>query len=262
MIGDKGVTLNLAQAEVEIAQGGRGADVFIGGGTSSVFISGGDGDDIIIGGAASDAIAGEDGDDFIDGGAGNDVLRGHRGRDNIYGGAGDDFLDGGQDDDALYGGSGNDVLKGSTGDDYIDGGAGTNVIELSGSFSEYRITKTANGVWISDTVAGRDGTDFVKNVKKANFKDVSLVEIPSNTSAGLENPMPVKDVLTKDKNGVAFDHANAHLIAKEQLLINDIDWQGDSLKRSAGALFLLLIKNKINKSKNRKIVDTTAICAA
>ncbi|WP_051206324.1 proprotein convertase P-domain-containing protein [Sporomusa ovata] len=229
VVGDKGVTINLAQAEVEIAQGGRGNDVIIGGGTSSVFIDGQDGDDILIGGAANDAIAGGDGKDYIDGGYGNDVLRGQRGRDTIYGGGGDDYIDGGDEDDSLYGGSGNDVIKGASGDDYIDGGDGTDVVEYTGSYSEYRIMRTEKGVFISDTVAGRDGTDFVQNVEKINFKDISLLDLPSGTKPGLEGAMPVSDVLKLDKNGVAFDRSAAHLIAKEQLLTNDIDWQSDSL---------------------------------
>ncbi|HBS58147.1 MAG TPA: hypothetical protein DEA44_02650, partial [Firmicutes bacterium] len=37
------------------------------------------------------------------------------------------------------------------------------------------------------------------------------------------------DVLTTDKNGIIFDRSAPHLIAKEQLLANDVDWQGDSL---------------------------------
>ncbi|WP_188128349.1 S8 family serine peptidase, partial [Propionispora hippei] len=229
VVGDKGVRLNLAQAEVEVAQGGRGADVFIGGGTSTVYVDGGDGDDILIGGAANDVINGDDGNDYIDGGYGNDVLRGNRGQDILYGGGGDDYMEAGQGDDALYGGSGNDVLKGGEGDDMIDGGDGTDVVEYTGSYSEYRITRTDTGVFISDTVAGRDGTDFVKNVEKVNFKDVSRVDLPSGANVGMEGAMPVKDVLTADKNGAAFDRSTAHLIAASQLLANDIDWQGDAL---------------------------------
>lgn len=233
VVGDRGVTLNLAQSEVEIVQGGRGNDVLVGGGRSSVFIAGGDGDDMIVGGAGNDALSGEDGDDVIDGGAGNDVIRGHRGRDRLFGGEGDDYLDGGTDDDVLMGGAGNDVLRGGGGDDTIDGADGIDIIELSGRLSEYRIVPGEDGIWISDTVAGRDGTDFVKNVEKANFTDVTLVDIPSSSGAGLENPMPVKDVLMRDKNGKRLERSGVHLIAKEQLLANDIDFQGDALHISA-----------------------------
>jgi Ca2+-binding RTX toxin-like protein len=58
VIGDKGVVLNLAQSHIEAVVGGRGADILIGGGRSSVFMRGGDGDDILIGGAANDVLSG------------------------------------------------------------------------------------------------------------------------------------------------------------------------------------------------------------
>jgi Ca2+-binding RTX toxin-like protein len=224
VLGAAGVTLNLAAAEVEVVMGGRGNDVVIGGGRSSVFIRGGDGDDIIIGGAANDALSGEDGDDLIDGGQSNDVIRGHRGSDVLMGGAGDDLIDGGQDDDRLAGGAGNDVLKGGQGDDTIDGGDGIDVAEYSGSYADYRITHTAGGFFISDRVAGRDGSDFVKNVEKLNFRDTSLLD-PT-----LANPLPVKDVLAVDKSGAALVRAaDAYRFTQAQLLGNDIDLQGNAL---------------------------------
>jgi Ca2+-binding RTX toxin-like protein len=185
VVGTNGVALNLAQAGIEVAQGNDGDDLFIGGGYSSVFIRGGAGDDFVVGSAANDALSGEDGSDVIDGGAGNDLIRGHRGRDRLLGGSGGDIIDGGMGDDSVSGGSGNDVLMSSRGDDVIDGGADTDLVQFAGSFSQYRFTRTDDGVWVSDTVSGRDGTDFLKNVEKAGFRDVSVVEIPSSTSAGL-----------------------------------------------------------------------------
>jgi Ca2+-binding RTX toxin-like protein len=53
------VVLNLAQSHIEAAIGGRGNDILIGGGVSSVFIRAGAGDDIVIGSAANDALSGE-----------------------------------------------------------------------------------------------------------------------------------------------------------------------------------------------------------
>lgn len=218
IVGDLGVTLNLALAEVEIAQGGRGSDILIGGGRSSVFVRGGEGDDVIIGGAANDALSGEEGNDFVDGGAGNDLVRGGRGQDLLLGGAGDDIMDGGVEDDNLSGGDGNDVLKGSQGVDILDGGAGTDIAQFSGSFADYRITKLDSTTYrVVDTKAGRDGSDTLKNIEKLNFADVSSVDIT------LDNPIPVKDVITiADRNG-------AKLISVASLLGNDIDWQGDAL---------------------------------
>ena len=218
VVGDQGVALNLSQAEIEIATGGRGNDILIGGGLSSVFVNGGEGDDVLIGGAANDALAGEDGNDFVDGGAGNDLVRGHRGQDLLLGGTGDDILDGGIEDDTLLGGEGTDMLKGSQGVDTLDGGAGTDIAQFTGSFADYRITKLdATTYRIVDTKVGRDGADTLKDIEKLNFADVSSVDIT------LDNPMPVKDVLTiADRNG-------AKLISVTSLLANDLDWQGDAL---------------------------------
>jgi Ca2+-binding RTX toxin-like protein/LysM repeat protein len=218
VVGSEGVTINLAQAEVEVAVGGTGDDVFIGGGRSSVFVQSGDGNDIIIGGAANDALSGQNGNDMIDGGAGNDVIRGGRGQDMLMGGAGDDIIEGGVDDDQISGGTGNDVLKGGQGDDAIDGGDGIDIAEFSGSFADYRITKlTDNSYRIVDTKTGRDGADTLTNIEKLNFADVSAVDIT------LDNPMPVKDVLT------IADRVGTKLIKVLDLLANDRDWQGDAL---------------------------------
>jgi Ca2+-binding RTX toxin-like protein len=218
VVGDQGVTLNLSEAEIEVATGGRGNDILIGGGLSSVFVSGGDGDDVIIGGAANDALSGEAGSDFIDGGAGNDLIRGHRGQDALLGGSGDDMIDGGVEDDSLSGGTGNDLLTGSQGDDILDGGDGTDFAQFTGSFADYRITKLdATTYRVADTKVGRDGADTLRNIEKLNFADVSAVDIT------LDNPIPVKDVLTiADRNG-------AKLISVASLLANDLDWQGDAL---------------------------------
>ncbi|MDP2811970.1 MAG: S8 family serine peptidase, partial [Rhodocyclaceae bacterium] len=164
VVGSEGVTLNLAQAEVEVAVGGRGDDILIGGGRGSVFVRANDGDDIVIGGAANDALSGENGNDLI------------------------------------------------------DGGDGTDIAEYSGSFADYRITKLTDTRYrVVDTKAGRDGADMLTHIEKLNFADVSAVDIT------LDNPLPVKDVLTiSDRNGTK-------LIKVADLLANDRDWQGDAL---------------------------------
>jgi len=228
VVGDSGVVLNLSEAEVEIVQGGRGDDIFIGGGRSSVFVSGAEGDDILIGGAASDALSGEEGDDLIDGGQGNDIVRGHRGADVVLGGAGDDLVEGGLGEDSLSGGTGNDVLRGGQGDDSLDGGDGTDVAEYSGSYADYRITWMEEGFFIADSAAGRDGTDFVANVEKLTFRDISLIE------TDLVSPMPVRDVLGVDKTGAAIERDAATLrIGQAQLVANDKDFQGGTLTVTA-----------------------------
>jgi Ca2+-binding RTX toxin-like protein len=218
VIGDAGVTLNLALAEVEVVQGGRGDDEFAGGGRSSVFVAAGDGNDIVAGGLANDALSGEDGEDFIEGGAGNDVVRGGRGQDQLMGGLGDDLLYGGLDDDQLVGGIGNDVLRGEQGDDVLGGGGGIDTAEFSGSLADYRITRLSDTSYrVVDTRTGGDGADILTDIERLNFANVSAVDIT------LDNPMPVTDVLTiADRSGVK-------LLKVSDILTNDRDWQGDAL---------------------------------
>ncbi|AXF86486.1 Bifunctional hemolysin/adenylate cyclase [Ephemeroptericola cinctiostellae] len=225
VVGDRGITLNMAQAEVEQVQGGRGADVIIGGGRSTVFVRGGDGNDMMIGGSANDVLNGENGDDLINGGDGNDLLRGHRNNDILMGGAGNDILDGGLDDDKMMGGAGEDDLTASAGDDTMDGGAGVDAVTFRGQVSDYRFMVADGGVWVSDRVAGRDGTDFIRNVEKANFSNIKLVDIPNETSAGFAAPLLADDVLTLNKAGVALNRTQAQVIGKAQLIGNDVNWR-------------------------------------
>jgi Ca2+-binding RTX toxin-like protein len=218
VVGQEGVTLNLAQAEVEVAVGGQGADILIGGGRSSVFIRAGDGDDIVIGGGANDALSGENGNDLIDGGAGNDIIRGGRGQDQLMGGEGSDLVQGGLDDDRLNGGAGNDILTGGQGDDQLDGGDGVDIAEFKGNLADYRITRLTTDTWrVVDTKVGRDGADMLTGIEKLNFADISALDIT------IDSPFPVKDVLTLD------NRTGMKLIKVSDLLANDRDWQGDAL---------------------------------
>ncbi|MFS2035559.1 calcium-binding protein [Polaromonas sp. CT11-55] len=236
VIGTQGVTLNLSKSNIEMAVGGEGDDVLIGGGRSTVFVRGGGGDDVIIGGAANDVLSGEDGSDMIDGGSGNDLIRGHRGQDRLLGGQGDDVLDGGLEDDSLSGGAGNDVLIGGRGDDNLNGGDGIDVAQYSGSYADYRITKIRDEVSggtifrVVDTRNGQDGADTLTNIEKLSFSDVSRVDLT------LAAPLPVKDVLSVNSSGVALSRSTAHLLSKTQLLANDRDWDSDISQLSITAV--------------------------
>ena len=231
VVGNKGVSLDLGAAEIEVANGGRGDDFFYSSGNSSVFVRGGDGNDMLLGSIANDALAGENGDDFISGNAGDDVLRGHRGNDVLFGDRGNDLIYGGSDDDKLYGGAGDDALVGDSGDDFIDGGSGDDTAEFSGKFEEYEITKLEGGILIKDKVQGRDGSDFLINVEKAAFTDIKDYILPSaeHNLGGIDNAVPVMDIIEFDKDGRRLDGKRSFIITQEQLLANDIDLQGDTL---------------------------------
>lgn len=133
----------------------HGADVFDGGqGAQLDVVDGGDGADTLLGGAGSD---------YLFGGEGSDVLRGGGGGDIVDGGRGSDYLDGGDGFDTLYfleawggvtvnlaagtaSGQGSDVVRnfervlgsiygdvvtGSGGDDVLEGLAGADVLDGS-----------------------------------------------------------------------------------------------------------------------------------
>ncbi|MBF4102896.1 cadherin-like domain-containing protein [Gallibacterium anatis] len=186
---------------------------------------------MLLGSIANDALAGENGDDFISGNAGDDVLRGHRGNDVLFGDRGNDLIYGGSDDDKLYGGAGDDALVGDSGDDFIDGGSGDDTAEFSGKFEEYEITKLEGGILSKDKVQGRDGSDFLINVEKAAFTDIKDYILPSaeHNLGGIDNAVPVMDIIAVDKNGQSLDGKRSFIITQAQLLANDIDLQGDTL---------------------------------
>ena len=219
IVGDQGVTLNMAQDGLTIAEGGRGDDVIESGGRQSVFIKGGQGNDTLVGGAGNDVIVGGSGRNLIIGGSGKAEIYAGPNGDTIYAAQGDSIINAGGGNDHIYGGAGNDVITVGRGNAVIDGGGGTNLVTFHGSYGDYRIVsgthQGVSGYWVADKVANRDGTVFISNIQKLNFADISAVDI---TQA---NPMPVADSLTADNSGKVFDHTQPHLIAAAQLLAND-----------------------------------------
>ena len=143
-------TLNLADAKVQIAIGSTGKDNFYTTGTESVFLSGGEGDDILTGGSGNDWIIGDTGADQLIGGAGNDILYIDAADTLIDGGPGQDIaivattqgitLDLGKANlEMALGNDGNDTftntsafsitIDGGKGDDSIQGGTGKGEID-------------------------------------------------------------------------------------------------------------------------------------
>jgi hypothetical protein len=116
----------------------------------------------------------------ITGGAGNNVLFADGaaqhivlgvGDDELHGGGGDDYIGSLEGNDHLFGDAGNDTLSGGAGNDTLDGGDGTDTAVFTGNFSEYTVTYDTLSYTITDTVAGRDGTDVVSNVELFTFAD-------------------------------------------------------------------------------------------
>lgn len=99
----RGVTIDLAAAEIERFQGGAGDDVATAADASfDATLRGRQGADTLIGGYGDDGLHGDQGADLLRGGAGDDRL---------WGGAENDILIGGPGDDRLWGDQGADLFE-------------------------------------------------------------------------------------------------------------------------------------------------------
>lgn len=99
------------------------------------------------------------GDDTMVGSAGNDDLKGYTGNDNLNGGAG------------------RDQLSGDAGDDVLDGGEGDDTALYFGRYSDYKVTRTADGFTVVD-MKGNNGSDTVYRVEELHFSDKYVITDP------------------------------------------------------------------------------------
>lgn len=182
---DTGLALILPTSLPFIANGGAGADLFVGGVVGDL-INGGGSNDTLFGGGGADTLFGDQGDDvivgddpigtlgsspgpdMIDGGAGadllfggglNDTLTGGEGNDTVVADSGDDLVDGGTGDDVLYGGAGQDTIYGGDGNDVLVGaqGAELDLDYLDGGDGD----DTLYAGNANDTLVGGDGNDVL-----------------------------------------------------------------------------------------------------
>ncbi|MCR9106431.1 MAG: hypothetical protein NXI15_14130, partial [Gammaproteobacteria bacterium] len=143
-------------------------------------IDGGKGYDTLQAGSGDDTLDFSKGPELknieeIDGGRGNDTIIGSQGDDKLDGNHGDDKLIGGEGNDSLIGARGNDTLVGGAGDDTIDGGHGSDTLVLQGDWQDYTVTQNDDSSFtITDSVAGRDGTDTFQGIESLQFTDQTL----------------------------------------------------------------------------------------
>lgn len=161
-----GETRNLtaSQAEKLVIDGGKGNDTITADKDlfKPLYITGGEGNDIIVGGAGDDVVIDSFGANRIEGGRGSDalissgldldasspevmsaggrsingsIIIGGPGSDYIEGGRGADLLSGGDGNDSVYGLGGDDIIFGGGGRNYSDGGAGNDIIRDHGRSS-------------------------------------------------------------------------------------------------------------------------------
>lgn len=114
---------------------------------------------------------------------GSDLVR-------IIGTNASDSIVGSRRADLIVAGAGNDSIAGGSGNDSIDGGSESDTVILSGNRSEYAVAGTSASFTITDSVAGRDGSDVLSNIELVQFADgtVTVADLlnqpPTITSNG------------------------------------------------------------------------------
>ena len=179
------VTVNLS---LGVAQDGFGGiDTLIG----IEDIIGSDGSDTLIGDNGRNGFRGFGGNDLIDG-MGNDPSQGDFvsyfldtasvnvdlkagiARDG-YGGTdslrGIENVNGSRFSDSLRGDDGRNIFQGLNGDDAISGEGGIDVSIYTGARNTYAIAASGALRTVSDTIAGRDGIDVLRDVERLQFTD-------------------------------------------------------------------------------------------
>ncbi|MCI0755447.1 DUF4214 domain-containing protein [Teichococcus vastitatis] len=78
--------------------------------------------------------------------------------------------------DSITGTVGADTLAGLGGDDWLDGNYGFDTAVFSGPHREYAVVERPGTGYrqVRDTVAGRDGEDFLSSIERARFADGTL----------------------------------------------------------------------------------------
>ncbi|MBN9345554.1 MAG: VCBS domain-containing protein [Devosia sp.] len=190
------------------------------------------GHDSIVGAGGAETLYG-DAKSVTDGSlyGGNDTIRGGDGADTIFGDVettalasvvgGDDQLFGDAGDDRLIGNGGHDTLDGGSGNDTLDGGDGVDIAVYSGRWIDYDIVAQSGGQYsVIDRVAGRDGTDTVKDIERIRFSGDGRVR----SMEGALNAAPLANNDTNTADPVVEDN---DLFAAGNVLVNDTDADSD-----------------------------------
>lgn len=75
------------------------------------------------------------------------------------------------DNDVIKAGDGNDFIAGGIGNDIINGMNGVDTAVFSGNFADYTFSHSGTQTVVADSVAARDGTDYLMNTEFMKFAD-------------------------------------------------------------------------------------------
>ena len=123
--------------------------------------------------------------------------------ENATGGSDSDIITGNNVSNTLTGGTGNDTLIGGAGNDTLDGGDGADKALFSGNFADYVMSYDGNHFTITDTTAGRDGSDVVGGIELFQFADGTKANIfaPTVVPFGSAEGAGQAGITTSDPGG-------------------------------------------------------------
>lgn len=202
----------VGEAGNDTLHGGDNNDVLVGGFTTRAETNGADGDDTLYGDAGDDLFQVLSGNDTVHGGMDNDTLSFAAVQTNLVvdlAAGKTTYVESGtyQNGNLFSGwvvpstvtwdgienvttGSGSDTLTGDINDNILDGGDGSDTVIFHGARSDYAVERLADGsVKLTDSVAGRDGSDILKNIEKVHFTEgdvdvANLQTAPATTVHG------------------------------------------------------------------------------
>ncbi|WP_150126973.1 putative Ig domain-containing protein [Sphingomonas panacis] len=136
---------------------------------------------------------------------------------------GDDVIVAFATNDQITAKAGNDQITGGAGDDVIDGGAGRDVAIFAGVASDYEVTILDGVTVVRDLIAGRDGTDTLRNIEDLRFLgDTASVPVTPPNSAPVAGPLAASAI-----------EDQVLVITRATLLGLASDTDGDSLNLTA-----------------------------
>jgi Ca2+-binding RTX toxin-like protein len=205
------LTANAAVDDMMAVGPGTGAST-----NAAINLTGNDLAQGLIGNDAANILTGNGGDDGLAGMGGNDTLIGGTGDDYFFGGAGNDSMNGGIGNDAFFfnfgsisgtnfvGQQGSLLLTG--GNDTIDGGTENDTIIVTGSLSDYTLTKVSATDYKISAKIPLLGTAVLetatfKNVEQLGFTS-SLDELDKgNITFTLLSSLPIASPFNDTLNG-------------------------------------------------------------
>src|SRR6476620_7347438 len=110
----------------------------------------------------------------------NNHGHGNNGHDDTHGAIkgtnGADMLLGTSGNDMIVALGGDDTVTAGLGNDMVNGGRGLDTAVFTGAFADYDILRHGNNgnIIVTDSVAGRDGTDKLVQVEQFAFSDVTI----------------------------------------------------------------------------------------